>query len=206
MKYLPLVLAALLTMDVSPARAEPISIFHVTTATMSMRPNVSGSHISFQFTGPGLDISGTGGMPCFEWCSGAPIPLTAGTRLGPIFISNFRRVVMGGIVYEPNSEISVSTSFFNNSGGLNPIATGFVGRGPTFSLFEMSMPTHGRWSFTFAPATDQNGNATSRFVSGTFSTSADVPMPTPEPGTFTLVLAGSAGAAWIRRRRHSRSA
>ena len=41
-------------------------------------------------------------------------------------------------------------------------------------------------------------------VSGTFE--ASVPAPTPEPGTFALVLAGSAGAAWIRRRRQSRSA
>ncbi len=201
MKHLLLVLTTLFVMGVSSARADPIAIFHVTNATMVMRPNVSGDHITFQFTGPGLDISGTGGMVCFEWCSGAPVPLTTATRLGPIFISNFRRVLVGGIVYDPNSEIGVSTSFFNASGGLNPLATGFVGSGPTFSLFEMTMPTNGGWSLSFAAATDHSGNAAMRFVSGTFSAFGAPPAPTPEPGTFALVLAGSAGAAWIRRRR-----
>jgi hypothetical protein len=69
----------------------------------------------------------------------------------------------------------------------------------------MTMPTNGSWDLHFAPATDENGNAAVRFVNGTFSASA--PAPTPEPGTLTLMLVGSAGAAWIsRRRRQSRNA
>jgi len=198
-----LVATTLFALNVSSARADPIQTFHVTNAEMFMRPNVTGDHISFEFTGPGVDIRGTGGMACFTWCSGAPIPLGTGTPLTSIFVTNFNRALVGGITYEPNTEIGVSVpSFFNNSGGLSPIATGFVGRGPTFAEFLMTMPTNGRWNLVFAPATDQNGNASVRFVSGTFS--ASEPLPTPEPGTFALVLAGSASAAWIRRRRRQR--
>jgi hypothetical protein len=206
MRYLLLALTTLFAIDVSSAHADQIPIFHVTDATMFMRPNVSGDNISFEFTGPGVDISGTGGMGCFAWCSGAPIPLGTGTGLSPISITNFDRALVGGIIYEPNTEIAVSIpSFFDDSGGLSPIATGFVGMGPTFTAFRMTMPTNGSWDLNFAPATDENGNAAVRFVNGTFSASAAA--PTPEPGTFGLMLAGSAGAAWIsRRRRQSRNA
>jgi len=200
MRYLLLALTTLFAIDVSSARADSIAIFHVTEATMFMRPNVSGDNISFDFTGPGVDISGTGGMGCFAWCSGAPIPLGAGIGLTPISIANFDRALVGGVNYDPNTEIGVSIpSFFDDSGGLSPIATGFVGMGPTFTAFRMMMPTNGTWHLNFAPATDENGNAAVRFVNGTFSASA--PAPTPEPGTLTLMLTGSAGAAWISRRR-----
>lgn len=200
MKDLLLVLATLFAIDVSSTRADPIPTFHVTDATMFMRPNVSGDNISFRFIGPGVDVSGTGGMGCFAWCSGAPIPLGSGTGLSQIFIADFDRALVGGVIYEPNTEIAVSIpSFFDDSGGLSPIATGFVGMGPTFTAFRMTMPTNGIWNLTFAPATDQNGNAAMRFVNGTFSASA--PAPTPEPGTLALMLAGAAGTAWIRRRR-----
>jgi hypothetical protein len=204
MRYLLLVLATLLVIHVSSARADPIPIFHVTNATMFMRPNVSGDNISFEFTGPGVAISGTGGMGCFAWCSGAPIPVGTGTGLTPIFIANFDRALVGGLSYEPNTEIAVSIpSFFDHSGGLSPFANGFVGMGPTFTAFRMTMPTNGSWSLNFVPATDENGDAAVRFVNATFSASA--PAPTPEPGTFALMLAG-AGAAWIsRRRRQSRN-
>ena len=202
MKYLLLALTTVLAMDVSAARADPIATFHVTEATMFMRPNVAGGNISFQFTGPGVLISGTGGMGCFAWCSGALIPPGAATPLTPISIVNFNQALVGGIVYEPNTEIAVSVpSFFDDSGGLSPIASGFVGTGPTFTAFQMTMPTNGRWDLIFAPAMDRNGNAALRFVNGTFSASAPAPSPTPEPGTLSLMLAGAAGTAWIGRRR-----
>jgi hypothetical protein len=89
--------------------------------------------------------------------------------------------------------------FFDESGGLNPIATGFFGSGATFSFFRMLMPTNGGWILNFEPALDENGNPARRFVNGTFSASA--PTPTPEPATFGLVLAGSAAIGWITRRR-----
>jgi hypothetical protein len=205
MKYLLVVLTTLFAIDVSSARADPISTFQVTDATMFMRPNISGDNISFEFTGPGVDISGNGGMGCFAWCSGAPIPLGAGTGLTPISITNFNRALVGGISYDPNTEIAVSSpSFFDDAGGLSPIATGFVGMGPTFTAFQITMPTNGSWQLNFAPATDQNGSAAVRFVNGTFSASAAA--PTPEPATLGLMLAGSAGAAWLsRRRRQSRN-
>jgi len=199
-------LAALFVIDVSSAHGDPIPTFQVTDAKMFMRPNVAGDNLSFAFTGPGVDIIGIGGMGCFAWCSSAPVPLGAETELSQIFISNFTRAVVGGVIYEPMTDIGVlSPSFFNGSGGLNPIAMGFVGSGPTFSEFRMLMPTGGRWSLTFEPATDENGRAAMRFANGTFAASA--PAVTPEPGTFGLMLVGSAGIGWItRRRRRSRDA
>ena len=196
-------LATLFAIDVSSAHAEPIPIYHVTDATMFMRPNVARDHISFAFTGPGVDIRGNGGMGCVAWCSGSPIPPGVTIQLTQIFISNFNRAVVGGVTYDPNSQFGItSPSFFNDSGGLNPIAMGFVGSGLTFIEFRMTMPTNGGWGFNFAPATDLNGNSTVRFVSGTFSASA----PTPEPATLGLMLAGSAGIWITRRRRKSRDA
>jgi len=200
MTFLLLLLAALLVLDVPSAHAEPIPIFQVTDATMFMRPNVAGDNISFAFTGPGVDVRGVGGMGCFAWCSGAPVPPGVGFDLTQIFISNFATAIVGGVAYDPNTEIGVSSpSFFDAAGGLNPIAMGFIGSGPTFSEFRMTLPTNGGWTLNFAPATDQNGNSTVAFVNGTFSASA--PSPTPEPGTLGLMLVASVGAGWIIRRR-----
>jgi hypothetical protein len=195
MPYVLLVLVTLFALDVSPARADPIATFPVMDATMFMTPNVVGDNISFTFTGPGMDVRGIGGMACFAWCTGNPIPPGVDTNLTQIFISNFTKAVLGGVTYDPSTEIGVSSpTFFNDSGGLNPIAMGFVGSGPTFAEFQMIMPTNGSWSLNFAPATDEHGNATTRFVNGTFSAS------TPDPGTAVLMLVGSAGL-WITRRR-----
>jgi len=199
MTYLLLVLATLLALDMSAAQADPIPTFQVTDATMFMVPNVAGDNLTFAFTGPGVDVRGFGGMACFMWCTGAPIPAGVSTDPTQIFLSAFTMAVVGGVTYDPNTEISVSSpTFFDDSGGLNPVAAGFVGSGPAFTEFQMTLPTNGGWSFNFAPATDENGNSTVRFVNGTFSASA---LPTPEPGTYGLVLAGSAAIAWISRRR-----
>src|SRR5262249_8652032 len=129
-------LVTLFALGTSSARADPFAIYEVTDATMFMRPNRAGDNISFSFTGPGLDIRGVGGMGCFSWCSGDPILPGVGVHLTEIFISNFNEAVVGGVAYEPSTGIGVSSpSFFNDSGGLNPIATGFVGSGPTFTEF-----------------------------------------------------------------------
>jgi len=195
MRYVLLALATVFASDVSTARADPIPTFRVLDATMFMRPNVAGDNISFTFTGPGLDVRGVGGMACFAWCTGDPIPPGVGTSLSQIFISDFTKAVLGGVTYNASTEIGVSSpTFFNATGGLNPMALGFVGSGATFMEFQMIMPTNGNWTLNFAPATDAEGNATMRFVNGTFSASAMT--PTPDPATAVLLLVGLAGL-WI---------
>jgi PEP-CTERM motif-containing protein len=198
MRYVLLVLATLFAIDVSSARADPLAIFQVTDATMFMVPNRGDGNLRFRFTGPGLDVEGFGGMACFSWCSGDAIPLDGPTPLAQIFVGNFGKAVLGGVDYSPDDFGMGQPGFFDASGGLNPIATGFFGSGETFSFFRMLMPT-GDWSLNFKPALDDNGNPARRFVNGTFSASA--PTPTPEPATFGLVFAGSAAIGWITRRR-----
>jgi len=198
MTYLVLVLATVLAIDVSSVRADPISTFRVMDATMIMHPNIGGTgdHLTFAFTAPGMDISGFGGMEnCFAWCTGDPIAPGVGITLTRIVVSNYTRTVLGGVTYDPSTEFSVSSPFFfNDTGGLNPTAMGFVGSGPTFAEFRMTLPTNGSWNLNFAQATDENGNATTRFVGGTFAASAMA--QTPDPGTLGLMLIGSAGL-WI---------
>src|SRR5690349_3948273 len=119
MRYLVLVLGALFAFDVSPARADLI-FGVVDSATMVMGPNVGGGdNIFFKLTGTGLEIDGIGGMACFDWCSGGPIPPGIPISLSRIFISNFTSAVVGGVAYDPNSEIGLShsSSFFDDAGG-----------------------------------------------------------------------------------------
>ena len=175
-------LATLFALDVSSAHADPIPTYHVMDATMFMGPNLAGDNISFTFTGAGVDIRRIGGMGCFTWCMGSPIPPGIDITLTQIFIANFNKAVVGGVTQEPTTDIGVTgPSFFNDSGGLNPIAMGFVGSGPTFTEFRMTMPTNGSWSLNFAPATDENGNSTMAFVNGTCSASEMALTPDPEP-------------------------
>jgi hypothetical protein len=203
MRFVLLVVTALLALDVSSARADPIPTFRVTDATMLMRPNIGGigDALTFEFTGPGTDIKGFGGMAgCFEWCDGDPIPQGVGITLNQIAVSNFTKAVLGGQTYDPNFFSQTDPPFFNDAGGLNPIAMGLVGSGSTFFEFKMIMPTNGAWRLSFAQATDENGNPTSRFVGGTFAASATAMSETPDPGTLGLMLIGSAGI-WLTRRR-----
>ena len=171
-------------------------------AAMFMVPNFGGGdNISFKFTGIGVDIEGIGGMACFDWCTGRPIPPGTPISLTQIFVSNFSSAVVGGVAYDPNSDIGlISSSFFDDAGGLNASVMGFVGEGPTFKIFLMSMPSGGSWTLNFRPATDEQGNNTEAFVHGTFV--AGTTTPTPEPGTLGLLLLGSIGI-WITARRSS---
>jgi hypothetical protein len=202
MRYLLLFLAALFAFDVSLAHADPISVA-VNNATMFMGPNFGGGdHISFKFTGIGVDIEGIGGMACFDWCTGRPIPPGTPISLTQIFVSNFTRAVVGGVSYDPYSDIGLISppSFFDDSGGLNASVMGFVGEGPTFNFFLMSMPSGGSWTLNFNPVRDEQGHDTEAFVNGTFVAGTTTPTPTPEPGTLGLMLLGSTGI-WITARR-----
>jgi hypothetical protein len=200
MRYLLLVLTASFAFNASSAHADPISAA-VDHATMFMGPNVAGDNISFKFTGVGVDIEGIGGMACFDWCTGEPIPSGTPINLTQIFISNFTRTVVGGVSYDPNSDFGLhgSSSFFDDAGGLSGSAMGFVGEGATFNDFVITMPSGGGWSLNFTRATDEQGNATQAFVNGTFEAGTTTPTPTPEPGTLGLMVLAS-GAFWITAR------
>jgi hypothetical protein len=199
MRYLLLVLLAFFAFDGAPAHADPISAT-VGNATMLMGPNRGGGdNISFKFTGLGVDIEGIGGMACFDWCTGTPIPPGTPINLTHIFTSNYSKAIVGGVAYDPNSDFGVFDSFFDDAGGLRPSVMGYVGEGATFSEVLISMPG-GSWTLNFKPVTDEQGRDTEAFVNGTFSAGTTAPTPTPEPGTLGLMLLGSTGI-WITARR-----
>ena len=203
MNSIRLAIAIMLTVTVSSAHADPIPIFHVTQASMTMGPNTSGDNLKFAFTGPGVEIEGVAGMGCFEWCTGQPIPVDTPILTSQIFLSSLVTLTLGGVDYPPFAALS-GTSFFDAAGGLNPFTTFFPGDATT--EVKLTLPTNGAWSLTFAPTRDQQGNPAIRFVDGTFS--AEAPVPTPEPATVGLVLIGlgSIGLTNRRKRRSDRSA
>jgi hypothetical protein len=207
MNSVRLAIAIMLTVAVSSAHADPIPIFHVTRATMNMGPNTSGDNLTFVFTGPGVEVSGIGGMGCFDWCTGQPIPVDTAITTSQIFLSNLVALTVGGVDFSPFLTFD-GPSFFDADGGLNPLTTFFPG--DALTQVKLTLPTGGGWRLNFARTTDQEGNPAIFFVNGTFS--AEAPVATPEPATIGLVVIGSAGIRLItsRKRRfgfsHRRSA
>jgi hypothetical protein len=119
MTYVLLVLASLLAFDGSAARADPIPIFHVRNAEMFMGPNQgAGDNVLFTFTGPGVDIEGRGGMACFSWCDGNPIPAGVGVQLTQIFVSVTER---RSSVASPTAPLRNSTSRTTKSSMLRAV-------------------------------------------------------------------------------------
>jgi len=194
MNYLRLAIAILLLAFAQCSYADSILTLHITEATMSMGPNDgSGDNIGFTFTGPGIKIFGTAGMGCFDWCTGQPVPPDTIAFTSEIFLSGFPDVLFHGV----SAFLDPETSFFDNSGGLNPTVTGHLNGVPVV----LTLPTNGSWGLNFVSTTDQNGNPAISFVSGSFSASA--PAPVPEPGTIGLMLTGLAGIGGIVRRKRT---
>ncbi len=200
MTSIRLMIAILLVGTVSSAHADPIPTYQVTLATMHMVPNTVGDNIRFAFTGPGVEITGIAGMGCFDWCTGQPIPLDTPTATSEIFLSTLETLTLGGTSFFPTAAF-VGRSFFDTAGGLVPSTTFFPADATT--LVKVTLPTNGGWSFNFASTTDQSGNPAMSFVDGTFS--AEAPVVTPEPATLGLMLVGSAGLGWWRRRQQPTS-
>lgn len=199
MRYLHLATAILCAVTVQSAHADPIPTFHATQAKMVMGPNTgSGENVLFSLTGPGVDIAGIGGMGCFDWCTGQPIPVDTFPSMSQIFISTFTSAVLGGVTYSPTDLGFNDPPLFNDSGGLNMSSSGFVGEGPTFTQFNLTSPNTS-WVLNFGPTTDQEGNPAMFFKNGTFSATA--PLATPEPATIALTLTASVGGGWITKRR-----
>jgi hypothetical protein len=201
MNYLRLAIAIMFAVSVQSSYADSIPTFYVTQATMFMGPNDgSGDNVGFSFTGPGVNITGIGGMACFDWCSG-PISDTSIASPSHIFISSLDTVILGGITYDAFSlGFTGLSTFFDESGGLNPSVSGIVGSDVTGPLqFNLILPTKGGWSLNFAPTVDQDGNPAFIFTDGEFRASA--PLPTPEPATVGLMLTGLAAIAGIVKRK-----
>lgn len=191
---------AILLVTVIPCAADTISNFTITQITVWVSPNPgSGDNVGFSLIGPGTNISGTGGIGCFSWCSSNPVPPgDVFPDIGQIFISNFNNAMVGGKNYDFHSDIAFNSAFFisvlagvtlpaNGPGGTacdpatasSPI-TGFVGEGATFKQMSLNLPAGGSFCTTWQFA---NGQYT--FEQAKFSVSA-----VPEPGALGLVGSG----------------
>jgi hypothetical protein len=175
--------------------ADSIRTFQVTQVSMSMgRNDGSGDNVVFSLTGPGLSITGLGGMACFDWCSGFPTLDPSGVT-SQIFVANFLSATLGGTTYTPDT-LSFQSPLFDDSGGVNAFASGYVGEGDSFIQFNLISPT-GDWSLSFAPVDGEPGYYT--FTRGQFR--AQSPIITPEPGTIALTLTGLWGIAGLAKRK-----
>jgi len=199
MNYLRLAIAILLAAFAQCVYADSIPTFHITQAFMSMGPNDGGGdNVGFSFTGPGVEITGFGGMACFDWCSSFfPVSDPNVASTSRIFVDSFFTAIIGGTSYDP--DFLDLFFIFDDFGGLNASTVGSVGQGDNLIQFRMTAPTNGSWNLNFAPTTDENGNPAFIFTDGEFSASA--PLPTPEPATVGLMLTGLAGIAGIVKRK-----
>ena len=202
MKRFKWTIAILLVALMPCAYADTISNFTITQITVLVGPNYgSGDNVDFTLIGPGTNITGIGGIACFDWCS--PLNPVSPGQVFPgfapqIFISNFNTAMVGGKNYDPNADIAFTSGFFigvfgsitlpaNGSdvtaclpGNAESPITGFVGEGPAFTQMNLTLPAGGSfctaWNFA-------DGQYT--FVQGKFSVST-----VPEPGTVGLMGSG----------------
>lgn len=152
----------------------------------------------FTLIGPGTNITGIGGMACFNWCSGLVSDPSADASR--VFVSNFLTATVAGTTYDASSDILLCC-IFSSFGDLNPSTSGFVGEGETFKLVNLTLPGGGAWSFTFDFFPARGGSpAYYQFVSGSF-TAGTSSAPIPEPGTLALVAMGLAGFIGAFRRK-----
>jgi hypothetical protein len=180
------------------AYADSIPTFYITQATMFMGPNDgSGDNLSFSLTGPGINITGIGGMGCSFWCSGNPIPDPSIAFPSQISLTGFGPATIGGKIYD-GMFLSFSPSIFDEGGGLIATTSGLAGSDTGPLQFNLTLPTNGIWNFNFAPTTDENGNPAFIFTDGEFTASAT--LPTPEPASLLLLGTGLVGIGWLKHR------
>jgi hypothetical protein len=214
MKHFRWAIALLFATVAQCAYADSIPTFNITQVTVSVGINDgSGDNVFFSLIGPGTNISGFGGIPCFSYCS-SNSSFAPGTSLvpsiGQIFISNFTSAMVGGKTYDPNSEIGFTSIFsvnvlgsftfpanFNSSTFCVPASMssplgGIAGSGETFTMFNLNMPAGGNF------CTSWNFSGQYQFTQGNFVATTTV----PEPGTLGLIVTGlTAMVGLIRQRR-----
>jgi len=178
--------------------ADSIKTYVVTSISMQMSPNDgSGDNISFTFTGPQFQMTGIGGMGCFDWCSTDPIYGTPVVSPSKVYISSiFDPVLIGGASYSGFDTGFDGQGLFNDFGGVFRFVSGSTGEGDSFTQFNLILPTNGKWiaNFTWIPP---DGDIPGYYEFNSASFDAAV----PEPGTLALTLTGLAGIAGVIRRK-----
>jgi hypothetical protein len=150
-----LAIASLLVLCCQLLFADSIKTYVVASISMQMSPNNgSGDNISFSFTGPQFQMTGIGGMGCFDWCSDQPIFGTPVVSPSQVFISIiFDPVVIGGVSYPGFDTGFDQQGLFNDVGGVFRFVSGLTGEGDSFTQFNLILPTNGKWiaNFTIIP-------------------------------------------------------
>ncbi len=109
--YSRLAITILLATCAQCAYANSIPTFYITQATMWMGPNDgSGDNVFFVLTGPGVNVTGIGGMACFDWCSG-PISDPSIASTSQIFLTAFGVATFNGKSYDPSTKMEIPLSF-----------------------------------------------------------------------------------------------
>jgi hypothetical protein len=214
MKSFQWVIVMLVAVLAKCANADSIPTFNITQATLFVGINDgTGDNIFFELTGPGTNISGDTGIPCFDWCDfnnfspGDVPPLS----IGQMAISLFHSAIIGGTTYNPDSEIAFTSNFSVNVLGsfifpanpnsssftacvpasmISPLS-GFAGSGPTFTQFQLNMLAGGSFCTTW------NFDAIS--VQYQFSQGKFVATTVPEPGTLGFLVIGLVSIAGVIR-------
>jgi hypothetical protein len=210
MKRFQWAIAMLLAVVAQCAYADSIPTFNITQVTVSVGiNNGSGENIFFSLTGPGTNISGDAGIGCFDWCSFNNFSPgdSLSPNVGQMFISLFHSALLGGITYNPDSEIGFTSNFslnvlgsiifpanFNGSTFCVPASmpssiSGQAGSDQTFIQFNLKMPPGGNFCTTW----NFNGGQY-QFVQGKF-----VATTVPEPGTLGFMVVGLASLVGVIR-------
>jgi len=217
MKRLIWGIAILFVVSTTCAYADSAVNFNITQLTVLVGPNDgSGDNVFVALTGPGTNITVTGGIPCFDWCSFntfAPGD-TPPVGIGQIFLGVFNTVTVGGKTYDFDTA-SLGGLFVNVLGGFtfpsnpggstftaclpasNPSSiTGSAGSGGDFIQFNLWLPAGQQFCTTWA--FDASAGLY-QFTSGKF-----VATTVPEPGTVGLMATGLAGIIGAIRRKRNR--
>jgi hypothetical protein len=221
MKRLISGIAILFVVSATGAYADSIANFNITQATVFVGPNNgSGDNVFFAMTGPGTNIPGNGGIPCWDWCYSTFSPGDSPSiTIGQIFLNSpiGGELTIGGKTYDPWTlglqGVSVAVlggfTFPANPNGSTFTAclpaempgsiAGYAGEGDSFIQFNLQMPPGGTfcttWNFDSASGYYQ-------FSQGNFVATA-----VPEPGTIGFMGTGLVGiVGMIRRKRNCRPA
>ncbi len=199
--------------------AGPVSAtqFDITFTSVFVEPNNGlGDNVGFRLLGPGTEIIGGSGIPCFAVCSsftsfgpGDEVPgfesafsqFLFGGKLGGRFVDVF--AVFGGVTLPGGTLPSAPAAgdlFFGPitfCGGGFSVGSGLDDRGNPFELTGASTGLCSTWGLGFP------GFGGSQFL-GAFGESGTPPAPTPEPATLVLLGSGLLAASVFGRTRLGR--